>query len=230
MFEDSAGTLLIAAARALWSWRDGAAEVKASGRSLAVTNIVEVPATRSVFVETSSGIFRIDSSHAIRARQESPSFDIGLLGLWADQQSLWNVHGQDVFRDGRWVFTIPERHVVRTALFDREGSLWLGTQAGGLHLLKRALFRTYGIPEGLPGANLYATYVDRSGAVWLSPSASGVSRIDPKSGEIKVFDDRQIPSANSFYQEESGRMWIGSGPGLFACSPPAMTCQDRGTS
>ena len=37
----------------------------------------------------------------------------------------------------------------RPSLFDREGSLWLGTDAGGLHRLKPALFTTYSVPEGV---------------------------------------------------------------------------------
>ena len=70
------------------------------------------------------------------------------LRLWADADAIWTVDGQDVLRDGRRVFTLPERRIVSAALFDREGSLWLGTDAGGLHRLKPALFTTYSVPEG----------------------------------------------------------------------------------
>src|SRR5215217_6502714 len=62
-------------------------------------------------------------------------------------------------RDGRRVLSLREFRTVSAAFFDREGSLWLGSDAGGLHRFKAALFTTYSVPEGVGHPNVYATYV-----------------------------------------------------------------------
>ena len=145
---------------------------------------------------------------------------------------MWSVDDQDVFRDGQRVFTLPERRLVSSALFDREGSLWLGTDAGGLHRLKQALFTTYGVAEGVGHPNVYATYVDRAGVIWVGTWGKGASRIDPVTGRAAIVAAGTIPSSvNSFYEDATGAMWIAGGigyGGLSVCRPPTMTCRAEG--
>ena len=139
--------------------------------------------------------------------------------------------GQDVLRDGRVVFTLPPRRTLSAALLDREGSLWLGTDAGGLHRLKPALFSTYGLAEGVGHPNVYATYVDRAGAIWLGTWGNGATRLDPATGRVTVLGAGTVPHAvNSFHEDGAGRLWIGGGErgGLCVCSPPPMRCGAEG--
>jgi len=229
LVEDETRTLWIAGTRALWSWRERLVRVKGGPPPTDfVETLVQAPATGTVFGAAASGVYRIDSGTAVLVRPRSSAG----LRLWVGEGAVWNVEGQDVLRDGRRVFTLPERRFISVALFDREGSLWLGTDAGGLHRLKPALFTTYSLPEGVGHPNVYATYADRSGAIWLGTWGKGASRIDPVTGRVTVLGAGTLPlSVNSFYEDEAGRLWTAGGfgfGGVYACTPSAMTCRAEG--
>lgn len=225
LFEDQSGTLWIAGVRALWSWRDRPNQVRTPRLPFRVEFITQLPSSGDVWAVTSDGIFHILGDTAIPAPLSSRS-----LGhrMWTDSTALWTVDGADVLRDGRRVFTLPERRQVSAALFDREGSLWLGTDAGGLYRLKPALFTTYSVEEGLSHPNVYATFVDRTGHVWFGTWGKGAGRIDPVSGRVTMLATQAgLSSVNSFYEDAAGRMSIAAGDdagGLYVCTPPAMTC------
>jgi signal transduction histidine kinase/CheY-like chemotaxis protein len=229
MLDDASGTLWIAGSRAVWSLRDRLVQLKGIRAPFSNTNLAQDPATGAVFVETTSGLYRIDADPAVLVH--TPSLPPGHR-LWADADAIWNVVGQDVLRDDRKVFTLPERRTISTTLLDREGSVWLGTDAGGLHRLKPALFTTYSLAEGVGHSNVYATYVDRSGAIWLGTWGAGASRVDPITGRAAVVRPGTHPYlVNSFYQDEAGTMWMAGGTGdggVYACSPPTMTCRSDG--
>ena len=230
MFEDTSGTLWIAGLQALWSWRDRVVRVKGPRPPFFVETFAQVRATGAVFAGATSGVYRIDSDTTLLVYRSTLTTGTP---VWADADGLWTIDGQDVLRDGRRVFSLPERRIGTAALFDREGSLWLGTDAGGLHRVKAALFTTYSVPEGVGHPSVYATYVDRSGAIWLGTWGGGASRIDPVTGRVTVLDaGTNLHSVNSFYEDETGRLWtglaVGAGGGLYVCSPPAMSCHAEG--
>jgi signal transduction histidine kinase/ligand-binding sensor domain-containing protein/CheY-like chemotaxis protein len=229
LLEDASGALWICANKGLWTLGERAVQVKASPPLALVTHAVQVPATGAVFAQDAHGVYRIDSGTAVLV---APTASVYELQLWVDSAAVWTVRGQDVFRDDQRIFTLPERRIVSANLVDREGSLWLGTDAGGLHRLKSALFTTYGVPEGVGHPNVYATYVDHAGAIWLGTWGGGVSRLDPATGRASVLSSPLNPFAvNSFYEDRAGTLWIGTAlgeGGLLACTPPAMTCRAEG--
>jgi signal transduction histidine kinase/ligand-binding sensor domain-containing protein len=230
MLEDASGALWIAGTRGLWSLRDRLVHVRAPRPLSSVTSVVQVRASGTVFAEAASGVYRIDSDSAVLVHASRT--DDGKR-LWADAGAMWSVNGEDVSRDGRRVFTLPEHRTVSSVLFDREGSLWLGTDAGGLHRVKSALFTTYSVPEGVGYPNVYATYVDHSGVIWLGTWGKGVSRLDPATGRATAFGTGlNLRSVNSFYEDAAGVLWFGTAlgeGGVFACTPPTMACGPQGS-
>ena len=229
LVEDSSGGLWISGTQALWSWRDRLVQVKGVRLPFFAHDIVYLRATGDVFAAASSGVYRIAGDSAVQVRPRSASAPSL---TWGDSAALWNVHGPDVLRDNRRVFTLPERRTLSVALFDREGSLWLGTDAGGLHRLKPALFTTYSVGEGVSYPNVYATYVGRSGAIWLGTWGNGANRIDPATGRVTVPAARTMPlSVNSFFEDAAGRLWVGASAGrggLYSCTALAATCRGEG--
>lgn len=228
MFEDSSGTLWVAGLQSLWWWRDGPQLARGLPTPFRIFDFAQVPATGEVFASAASGIYRLRSDSTVRLR---PPPRRGGLTLWSDSSVLWTVHDQDVLRDGERVFTLPSDLIVSTVLFDREGSLWIGTDAGGLHRLKPALFTTYRVNGRSEYPKVYATYVDHSGAVWLGMWGNGASRLDPVTGRATTLRTRKaLRSVNSFYEDGAGRLWVGAGEhdGLYLCTPPAMQCDASG--
>jgi signal transduction histidine kinase/AraC-like DNA-binding protein/streptogramin lyase len=229
LVEDASGALWICGNAGLWVLRDRVVPVKAPQPLSFVWIVVQVPATGALFAQGASGMYRIESDSAILVR---PGYTTDGMRLWADAGAMWSVTGQEVFRDGQPVSTLPERRIGTANLFDREGSLWLGTDAGGLHRLKQALFTTYSVGEGVGHPNVYATYVDRSGTIWLGTWGKGVSRLNPATGRASVLATPTSGLAvNSFFQDAAGAMWIATGTfggGVLVCTPPSMTCRAEG--
>ena len=229
LVEDASGALWIGGNRGLWVLRDRVVPVKGSQTLSLASIIVQVPATGALFVQASSGVYRIESGSAIPV---APEYSTNGLRLWTDAGAMWSVSGQEVFRDRQRVFTLPERRVVTGAIVDREGSLWVGTDAAGLHRFKQATFTTYSVAEGVAYPNVYATYVDRSGTIWLGTWGKGVSRLDPVTGRVSALPSLPDPSAvNSFYQDAAGAMWVATGTwsrGVLLCTPPSMACRYEG--
>ena len=227
MFEDATGTLWVIGERGLWRWRDGPVQVKSSGRALVVSNIAQVPATGIVFVQAADGMYRVDADHAVLVSPPGPASS---LGLWSDARAIWNVVGSDVRRDGRLAFTIPGLRAITGELLDREGSVWLGTQADGLHRLKPALFTTYSIPESVGHLNVVLDL--------RRPRGCGLGRLMEQVRRDQAHRSG-VPSGGGGGQGGSrrrqfvlrgrrGRLLVGA-IGVYACEPSGTMCRAEGT-
>ena len=227
LFEDSQGALWVAGTRTLWRWDDRPLPVKGVRLPFYAAQLVE--SNGVIYAGTASGIYRIESDSAVFVASLEASFGAK---LWTDSTALWTVRGREVLRDNRPVFRLAENRTVSTTLVDREGSLWLGTDAGGLHRLKPAIFTTYSVPEGVSYPNVYSTFIDRSGAVWLGTWGNGATRLDPTTGRTTIVRPPAVPqSVNSFYEDRSGAIWIVGSIGTSAvrvCAPATMACRDGG--
>jgi signal transduction histidine kinase/ligand-binding sensor domain-containing protein/DNA-binding response OmpR family regulator len=228
-FEDTSGTLYVGGVRALWRWRDQLTRVKGTPLPFQVENLELVRATGDVFISSASGTYRIIGDSAVRVRAASPNAG---LKLWADSTAIWNVDGQVVVRDTRPVFRLADNRLVSSAMFDREGSLWLGTDASGLHRLKPAIFTAYSTPEGVGHPNVYSVYADRSGAIWLGTWGNGATRLDPATGRGSVVRPPAMSiEVNSFYEAPDSVLWVAGSAeagSLRACALASMTCHLEG--
>lgn len=162
--------------------------------------------------------------------------------LWSTGGTRWYTNRGTLYRNGEAVFSLgasfktpisglTEPSAIVTGFADSEGSIWLGTFAGGLHRIKPTVVRTYSTPEGLRTANAYGAYADRSGAIWVGGLANGFSRIEPTSGRISTYGPRDdLPYvARTFLEDRAGNLWIGSGDypsALYRCmQKPTVRCQ-----
>lgn len=66
--------------------------------------------------------------------------------------------------------------VVKTLFLDREGNLLIGTDGGGLNLLREGIFTMYTENAGLPDDFVYAVHEDLFGTMWFS-TEKGVGRL-----------------------------------------------------
>jgi len=111
---------------------------------------------------------------------------------------------------------------------DASGTLWVGTNGGGISKLDREtghfvhLRHDPGDPNSLSNNIVLALYEDREGMLWIGTSGGGLDRLDPDTGEFVHHrndpDDPHSLSHNvvqSIIEDREGVLWIGmDGGGL----------------
>jgi ligand-binding sensor domain-containing protein/signal transduction histidine kinase len=114
-----------------------------------------------------------------------------------------------------------------TALYkDRDGSLWIGSESGGLYKLDpgRETFTQYRHESGKPGTlandNVCCIYRDRAGKLWIG-TAGALDRLEPASGTFIHYRnnprDTGTLSSNmvlSLYEDQRGNLWVATAGGL----------------
>lgn len=143
--------------------------------------------------------------------------------------TLWfGTDGQGLvsFKDGTFT-NFTTRHGlptdrIATVYEDREGTLWIGTNGSGLARVNRQIIKAYSEKEGLANISFYPLWEDQSGNIWFG--SNGLYRLKDSaftyyplniSPEAKRNNARQ-KSATALYEDNDGRLWIGSDKDLFS--------------
>ena len=106
-------------------------------------------------------------------------------------------------------------NLVLSIFEDREGSMWVGTEAGGLNLLKSKKFNTYTTRDGLPNDLVKAIYQDPQGGIWIGSNGGGLTLF--KNGKFSTWTTRDGLSSDvvlSLAGDATGTIWIGTPDGL----------------
>ncbi len=93
---------------------------------------------------------------------------------------------------------------VRALLVDEDGLVWAGTNGGGLNLLRRRPFDSYGSAEGLGRTVTSSLVIDRDGGVWAGTDGGGI---------LKFRGGRFVPGFPNLKLPENGLIWSLCGGG-----------------
>lgn len=97
---------------------------------------------------------------------------------------------------------------------DKEGTLWIGTDGGGLVRLLDGVFSRFTKPDGLAGDFVRALHEGRDGAIWIA-TGSGISRY--RAGKFVNFTRRQglfSDIVSSIYEDSDEIVWVASAGGV----------------
>jgi len=232
LFEDPSGRLWVGMNNGVWTGRDSLTRLRSSVPLHEVVEFVYSAGANAVFAYSETAVAKItgDQVEAVDARsrvvfQGRPiAVDSG--------GAVWYATGSEVGRNGRSVQTLgagPDGPLAATTItamiVDREGSIWVGTRAAGLHRLKPASFTTLSEPEGLSDRNVYAVHQDHGGDIWVGTYGNGVNRIHHDGRIAQYTPARGYPDViRSIWSDRSDRVWLGTAKGLFRCALPAMAC------
>ena len=100
--------------------------------------------------------------------------------------------------------------VVKSFLFDREGNLLIGTDGGGLNMLREGKFTMYTETMGLPDNFVYAIHEDLYGTMWFS-TEKGVGRLSK--GTLSAYSTADGLASNvaiSIASTPDSSVWIGT--------------------
>ena len=93
----------------------------------------------------------------------------------------------------------------------RDGSLWIGTEGGGLLHYRNGVFTAYGQAEGLTDMFVRALAQDAAGNIWAGTN-NGIFRIGPVGTRLERLDaSSRIPAlaVNAICPDTQGRLWLG---------------------
>ncbi len=111
---------------------------------------------------------------------------------------------------------------------DHHGRIWIGSAGGGLQMIAPPYrsFVRYSAGHGFTDNMVYGILVDRTNCLWVSTS-KGLTRFDPSSGNLRVFDENDGVQSKEFVQGAScmgrdGRMFFGGINGFNAFDPDSI--------
>ena len=103
---------------------------------------------------------------------------------------------------------------------DKKGNLWF-TMQGGICKFDGRTFTEYTAKDGLGGTEFWGIIIEQSGIIWVTARGS-TTRFDPsvslpnkKAFTVYGAAEGMTCCVQSIYQDKKGRMWWGTGQGLY---------------
>lgn len=106
---------------------------------------------------------------------------------------------------------------------DRSGTLYVGTDGGGLNCLRQGRFTAFTERDGLSEDHLSSLYADRDDVLWIGTAHRGLCRF--KNGRFDTIDLKAgLPSNNigTLLADDEDNLWIGSNRGIVRVSRRAL--------
>ncbi len=115
-----------------------------------------------------------------------------------------------------------------------DGSIWVGTNRGGLSWLKpgEGRFQSFrpdeNDPSSIPGLDVRAILPDKDDNLWLLLHGTGVGYLDRDSMAFTLYDSGGQPWVEDLVLSENGDVWVGSTDGLSVMRKGAKTFDQFG--
>ena len=226
---------LLARHDGLWVGSAGAVERIAAGRevrlplppeaaSAAVARLVNTQG--QLWAGTSQGLYVL-AANGWRAVQADAAFDRSpVTAMLVDHDdNLWIASNAGLarFRDATLAEFVPDTQPrafpqVASALEDREGNLWLGSQLNGIARLWNGWTRRYSVGEGLHDPIVWSLSPERSsdkpdGRIWVG-SNDGLSLFEHRRFRL-VVPGKALPHPQAYnVLAEPDQVWVGTRRGL----------------
>jgi len=103
---------------------------------------------------------------------------------------------------------LPDEHT-RALAPDREGNLWIGTEAGGLARLREPRALVYGTAQGLGHDVVWSVAGGRDGSIWIGTDGGGLSRLHDGRVTPAIADAAFAhETVYALFEDRSGRLWF----------------------
>jgi ligand-binding sensor domain-containing protein/signal transduction histidine kinase len=232
--DDSLGNVWISTSRGLDRITNGTRThfTTKDGLSSNQVRSVFVDRSRTVWIATEAGIDRYEHGAFVSYRKTKDRSYNDIAGFFQEKEgNLWfSVNGKGLGRIGHregaggaaydsieYLTTrngLPTSDL-RSLLEDKEGSIWIGTNGGGLIRLRDGKFITLTAEDGLSSDLVSAMCETRDGSLWVGSFDRGLSRY--KDGAVEIYTTAQGLSFNgvtALFEDRSGTLWIGTNKGL----------------
>jgi ligand-binding sensor domain-containing protein len=209
-----------------YNQKDGLSQLDISRKSILVDR------SGTIWVGTHRGVFRYDPSADNKGEQSFSLFPalstINVAGILEDKiGNIWFASAQNgVYRyDGKTITQFAEKeglgeNYAGGIAQDKAGNMWF-TMKTGICKYDGKTFTEYTAKDGLGGTEFWGIYVEDSGIIWVTARGSttrfdpSIPLPDPKAFTVFTPAEGINCCVQSMYQDKSGRMWWGSGSGLY---------------
>lgn len=154
-------------------------------------------------------------------RYRDPSSNDGRIASILEEPNgdLWlafhEIDGLVRFRNGHFEhFKTPG--LLNVAAFAPDGSIWLGSDHGGVIHVVNGTNVTFTTGNGLLSNFAQAVYVDKDGVVWAGTSPGGLNRI--KNGKVTTYsivEGLYDLTVGAIVEDDHGNLWMTCNKGIF---------------
>ncbi|MGK2859804.1 MAG: two-component regulator propeller domain-containing protein [Thermoanaerobaculia bacterium] len=95
-----------------------------------------------------------------------------------------------------------------------DGTIWAGTDGGGVFRIAGGVVSNFGTAQGLTSEKIRALMIDPDGTLWIGTEGGGLNRI--ASGRIESLQTKNgLPNdiVRSIYRDREGTVWLGTNGG-----------------
>lgn len=135
--------------------------------------------------------------------------------LWcATQEGLARFDGVRFEVFDKWSVPLLTNNNIRALLLDGSGSLWIGTNGGGLLRMREGRFDLFTTREGLVYDNVTALCEGPDGSIWAGTYGGGLSRF--KDGRFTNYTSRDGLAHDgvlALTADRDGAIWVGTNGG-----------------
>ncbi len=106
---------------------------------------------------------------------------------------------------------------VSAVLIDFEKNIWIGTDGGGLNVLKDGIFTSFTKKEGIPSNIIWTIYEDPTHTMWIGTDKGLVKISGADKRPLKYFTEHDGIIDNEIYSltmDHTGTLWIGTVNGI----------------
>ncbi|MEN8143784.1 MAG: two-component regulator propeller domain-containing protein [Gemmatimonadota bacterium] len=240
-YQDPAGAVWVATSSGAYrvdQLPETALDSPLAGLRTPVSQLVRSPETGLLWVAAAGGTYRVEAGGATLIATRPGALNMKERMQVDEDGAVWKAIGARLYRDGHLIARFgPDAEVVLTADIqsfyrDREGSIWIGTNADGLHRLKPALFGVYSEDAGITHRNIYPVLEDHLGFMWVGTWGGGLNRLSPDGTATGVNPAGENSNfVTALYLDRSDSLWVGYyGNGVLTCELPEMSCVRPDTS
>ncbi len=169
----------------------------------------------SLWAATEAGVVHFGNGAVQVLRKAEGLLDDSTFDVWPDPDGSVQIGGESgvqTYRDGR---VRGDGHGggpshVRALWRDSAGSLWVGTQGGGVARMRQDRIEVLDETHGLPSATVEAIHEDGEGSLWIGTRAGGLVRL--RDGRLATFGREEgLPDdvVHSILEDRSGTLWLG---------------------
>lgn len=207
-----------------YNQKDGLSHIEISRKGILVDK------SGTIWVGTHGGVYRYDPSADRKGGQCFSLFQqlaaINIAGIMEDRNgNIWFASSaKGVFRyDGKTIINIADKeglgeNYAGGMVQDNTGNMWF-TMKSGICKYDGKTFTEYTAKDGLGGTEIWGIIIEQTGTIWVTARGS-TTRFDPSvplPDAFTVFTsaDGFTCCVQSMFQDKSGRMWWGTGQGLY---------------